>query len=205
MIENGSSSYIPEDAANFRLLSEQVTDMLSRHSPDGRYQYASPASRSLIGYEPEELIGKPVFELFHPDEMEHARVTHERIQRDPDAVTFTHRLRSKNGNYVWCECRIRAERDPETGEVVQLLAVARDISERKAEQEERERLIAELTHALEHNKVLRGLLAICARCKNIRDENGNWLQVETYIRNRSEADFSHSLCPQCAKLLYPDF
>jgi PAS domain S-box-containing protein len=204
MVNSGSNSFAPGDAENFRLLSEQVTDMLSRHTPDGVYQYASPASRMLIGYEPEELIGVPVFSLFHPDDLEAARLTHERIHRNPAPVTFTHRLRNKGGNYVWCECRLRAERHPESGEVVQIHAVARDISERKAEQEEREHLIEELKRALDSNKVLRGLLSICACCKNIRDDNGHWLQIETYIRNRSQADFSHSLCPECAKLLYPD-
>jgi PAS domain S-box-containing protein len=178
--------------------------MLSRHSPDGVYQYASAASRQLIGYEPEELIGRPVSDLFHPDELEIARRTHEQIHRDPSPVTFTHRLRSKAGTYVWCECRLRAERDPQSGEVLEIHAVARDITARKAEEEEREHLIVELKRALDSNKVLRGLLSICARCKNIRDEDGRWLQIESYIRSRSEADFSHSLCPDCAKLLYPD-
>jgi PAS domain S-box-containing protein len=204
MIDHGSHSVPPDEAENFRLLSEQVTDMLSRHTPDGVYRYASPASRTLIGYEPEELIGLPVFDLFHPDELEMARTTHERIHQYHAPVTFTHRLRSKSGRYVWCECRLRAERDPKSGAVVQIHAVARDISERKAEQEEREHLIQELKRALDSNKVLRGLLPICSSCKNIRDERGSWQQIETYIRNRSEADFTHSVCPECAKLLYPD-
>jgi PAS domain S-box-containing protein len=204
-MENGPSTFAQEDAENFRHFSEQVTDMLSRHSPDGVYRYASPASRTLIGYEPEELVGLPVFTLFHPDEIELARTTHEKVHQTATGVTFTHRLRSKSGSYVWCECRLRAERDPSSGEVVQIHAVARDISERKREQEEREQLIEELKRALDGNKVLRGLLPICASCKNIRDENGDWLQIESYIRNRSEADFTHSLCPDCAKLLYPDF
>jgi hypothetical protein len=49
------------------------------------------------------------------------------------------------------------------------------------------------------------LLPICAACKKIRNDKGAWEQIETYIRDHSEADFSHSICPDCAKKLYPDF
>jgi hypothetical protein len=54
-------------------------------------------------------------------------------------------------------------------------------------------------------KVLRGLLPICAHCKRIRDTKGNWIQIEVYVRDHSEADFTHSICPQCAKELDPKF
>ena len=53
-------------------------------------------------------------------------------------------------------------------------------------------------------KTLSGLLPICASCKKIRDDKGYWNQIEAYIRDRSEAEFSHSICPKCAKRLYPD-
>ena len=54
-------------------------------------------------------------------------------------------------------------------------------------------------------KYLEGLLAVCASCKKIRDEKGNWHQIESYIRERSEVEFSHSICPECAERLYPDY
>ena len=54
-------------------------------------------------------------------------------------------------------------------------------------------------------KYLEGLLPICASCKKIRDEKGSWHQIELYIRERSEAEFSHGICPECAKKLYPEF
>ena len=54
------------------------------------------------------------------------------------------------------------------------------------------------------NKALRGLLPICAHCKHIRDDDGYWHQVEAYVRDRSEAEFSHGICPKCMKELYPD-
>jgi CheY-like chemotaxis protein len=69
---------------------------------------------------------------------------------------------------------------------------------------EREKLIAELENALLQVKRLSGLLPICASCKKIRDEQGDWEQIEEYIATHSEADFSHSICPQCARRLYPE-
>ncbi|MBI2928672.1 MAG: hypothetical protein HYY24_23665 [Verrucomicrobia bacterium] len=69
--------------------------------------------------------------------------------------------------------------------------------ERRQASEERERLIEQLQEALANVKTLRGLLPICAQCKKIRDDNGYWNQVEVYLRNHSEATFTHGLCPEC--------
>ncbi len=62
----------------------------------------------------------------------------------------------------------------------------------------------ELQHAQSKIKILKGFLPICANCKKIRDDNGAWNQIESYIRDHSEAEFSHGICPVCAKELYPD-
>jgi PAS domain S-box-containing protein len=62
-----------------------------------------------------------------------------------------------------------------------------------------------LQDALARVKILSGLLPICANCKKIRDDKGYWNQIEAYIRDHSEADFSHSICPECAKNFYPEF
>ena len=68
---------------------------------------------------------------------------------------------------------------------------------------EKEKLISELQEALAKVKTLSGLLPICSSCKKIRDDKGYWNQIETYIRQHSEAEFTHSICPKCAKMLYP--
>lgn len=70
---------------------------------------------------------------------------------------------------------------------------------------ERHRLMSELKDALDQVKILRGMLPICAHCKKIRDDNGYWNQIESYIRDHSEAEFSHSICQECATTYYPDF
>ena len=74
----------------------------------------------------------------------------------------------------------------------------------RAEQEQR-KLILQLQESLARVKALSGLIPICASCKKIRDDKGYWNQLETYIRDRSEAEFSHGICPECSRKLYPDF
>ncbi len=63
---------------------------------------------------------------------------------------------------------------------------------------------AQLQKALDEVKILSGFLPICSSCKNIRDDKGYWNQIENYISKHSEAEFSHSICPECAKKIYPD-
>lgn len=75
---------------------------------------------------------------------------------------------------------------------------------RKQAEERREKAVAEREKALEDIKILRGFLPICASCKKIRDDQGYWNQIEDYIITHSEADFSHGMCPTCARELYPE-
>ena len=71
--------------------------------------------------------------------------------------------------------------------------------------DQREDLIAQLQNALREVKILRGFIPICASCKRVRDDEGYWEQIETYIRDRSEAEFSHGICPECMEKLYPEY
>jgi hypothetical protein len=78
------------------------------------------------------------------------------------------------------------------------------IYKRKHMEKEREKLIADLQDAIAKVNTLKGLLPICANCKKIRDDKGRWEQIESYISKHSEAELTHSICPGCAKKLYPD-
>ncbi len=80
-----------------------------------------------------------------------------------------------------------------------------EIKRRKKEEEKKKQLITELQQTLHEVKTLRGIIPICSFCKKIRDDKGYWSQVEVYVKKHSEADFSHSLCPECAKKHYPEF
>ena len=82
---------------------------------------------------------------------------------------------------------------------------SKSIAERKEADEEREKLIKELQEALKEIKALQGIIPICSFCKQIRDDKGYWQQVDHYISEHSEAQFSHSICPKCMKENYPQF
>jgi hypothetical protein len=81
----------------------------------------------------------------------------------------------------------------------------RDVTKRVQAEKEREELIADLEEALASIKTLRGLIPICVSCKKIRDDEGYWNQVEVYIAQHSEAEFTHGICPDCKRELYPGF
>lgn len=85
------------------------------------------------------------------------------------------------------------------------LVMLRDITVRTNALLEQKRTIQELTKALAEIKTLSGLLPICSACKKIRDDAGYWTQIEAYIKDHSDADFTHGICPDCAKKLYPDY
>jgi hypothetical protein len=93
----------------------------------------------------------------------------------------------------------------ETGNVTGMWGIATDITKRKKTEEALEEKCRRLQQALDEVRTLRGILPICAKCKNIRDDKGYWSQIESYIRDHSEAEFSHGICPACAKKLYPEF
>ena len=85
------------------------------------------------------------------------------------------------------------------------LLVLRDISKRRQMEEEQKKLISDLQAAYNKVKTLSGLLPICANCKKIRDDKGYWHTVEVYVRDHSNAEFSHGICPDCLTELYPEF
>ncbi len=78
------------------------------------------------------------------------------------------------------------------------------IAQKRAEAE-KDRLIKQLQEAMKEIKTLSGLIPICASCKKIRDDSGYWKQVEQYIEEHSQAEFSHGICPECAEKLYPEY
>lgn len=79
------------------------------------------------------------------------------------------------------------------------------IAERKKTEHEKELLITQLQTALKEVKTLSGLIPICSHCKSIRDDKGYWNKVEAYIHKSSGTEFSHGICPECAKIYYPDY
>ena len=157
-------------------------------------------TRQILGYEEGELKGKHFSTLFPlADESSKKDLADE---FNVFGTVFTQDFVRSDGSVCLLDLTATMVR---WGKGEAILAAFRDSSERRQMEEEREKLIRELKDALANVKTLSGLLPICSSCKKIRDDKGYWNQIESYIRDRSEAEFTHGICPKCAKKLYPDF
>ncbi len=188
-----------------------VPDIIYRLNNEGFITFISDSVRKY-GYQPEDIIGKSVFDIVHPEDKEKTVYRmNERRRGDRSTKSFEVRLLIKNQASVPFEIfSVSAEglypsKSVGSDTFLGTQGIARDISKRKKAEIERERLINELQKTISEVKILQGFLPICASCKKIRDDDGYWNQIETYIRDHSEAEFSHSICPGCAKKLYPEF
>jgi PAS domain S-box-containing protein len=187
-----------------------VPDIIYRLDPQGRLTFVSDSVKRY-GYQPQELLGTNVMKIVYPEDK--AKTVHrikEKRTGDRSTKSFETRLITKNQTAVSFEVFIISAEglySPEKfglGTFLGTQGIARDITARKRAEEEREKLHSKLQDAFDNIKTLKGLLPICANCKNIRDDEGYWNQIEVYIRDRSDAEFSHGICPDCAKKLYSD-
>jgi PAS domain S-box-containing protein len=116
-------------------------------------------------------------------------------------------------NRECCEVALlRAEQEPLFVRIEAVVSAGRrecraavlDVADRHRAEVEQERLVQELQTSLAQVKLLSGLLPICAHCKNIRNDEGYWKQIEAFISSHSEATFSHGICPECLHKFYPE-
>jgi PAS domain S-box-containing protein len=169
-------------------------------APDGTILDANPAACRMFERSWEELVAAGRAGLMDNSDPQMAVLLAER-QRTGRAHGEL-RARHRDGTLFPVEMSSVVFEDAEGHSRTCL--IIRDISDRQLAESERERLIRELQDALAKVKNLSGLLPICASCKKIGDEVGKWHALEIYIRNHTEADFSHGICPDCQKNLYPD-
>ena len=115
-------------------------------------------------------------------------------------------LRSRVRSEMGIEVIFGGEKHFINSDRIQILDLLFSTYENSLQQKrELERLNGELKEALDTIKTLHGIIPICSSCKKIRDDKGSWSQIEAYISKHSEAQFSHGICPECAKKLYPEF
>jgi len=121
-------------------------------------------------------------------------------------ILINRTLRSKVRSEMGIEVIFGGEKHFINSDRTQILDLLFSTYENSLQQKrELERLNEELKEALDTIKTLHGIIPICANCKKIRDDKGSWSQIEAYISEHSEAQFSHGICPECAKKLYPEF
>ncbi|HET6449037.1 MAG TPA: EAL domain-containing protein [Conexibacter sp.] len=115
-----------------RLLADNATDTILAFDADGRITYVSPASSELVGYAPEEIVGRQPREFVHPDDHHAVTSARARVAEEGGTITVTTRLRHRDGHYVWIEAGVRTVLDADTGAPIEGQAIIRDVSERVA-------------------------------------------------------------------------
>ena len=182
---------LAEKEERCRLIAEFAYDWEYWQDDTGNFVYVSPSCSNITGYKPEEFFADKniLKKIIHPEDWRkwenhaHAKLA------DGEVEPIEFRIVKKNGDLCWIHHVCRTVYNKE-GEKRGIRGSNRDITEKKTIQTEL--------------KVLRGFLSICASCKMIRDEQGNWIQIEKYIKDHAEVDFSHGICPDCARKLYPE-
>jgi PAS domain S-box-containing protein len=191
------------ELARLAAIVESSDDAIIGKDLDGSILSWNAAAQRLYGYAAEEVIGKPITMLQSAEALAETTRLLERVRKGEPIHHFETTRRTRDGRLLPVSLTLSPVRDS-SGAIVGVSTIGRDISETKKAEAERERLLADLKTALGNVKTLRGLLPICSSCKKIRDDKGDWTQIEFYIRDRSDASFTHGICPGCAERLYGD-
>ena len=165
---------------------------------------ANQAAARYMKIPVEKLAGKSMFELFGDKATEffrgNAAVMKDGMPKFGEKYSYINPM----GEERWIEMSKIPFYD-EKSTIDGIIIVAEDITTKETASKERESLIAELQEALTKIKTLKGLIPICSHCKKIRDDKGFWNKIETYISEHSDAEFSHGICPECMKEIYPEY
>lgn len=183
------------DVAAFTILERYASDFLSVHSADGRYTYASEGCKRILGWSPAELLGRSAYDFVHPEDIDAISANHERHLRE-NFSSITYRFRTPDGSFVWVETDASTFVG-DSGNAT-IVCVTRDVTETIRAREAEARLVAELRERVAQIEELSGLLPICAWCKSIRDDEGYWHRVDTYLTRHGGLSFTHGICPSCS-------
>jgi len=190
-----------ESEEHYRDLVEFSEYLISTHDLEGKILSVNQRVANLLGYEQSAIINRNIRDLLAPEVKGEFDQYLDTILKQGRASGVM-LLQTASGEKRLWEYNNSLGTEGATAQVVR--SMAHDITDLKRIEREREKLILDLQKALSEVKQLSGLFPICASCKKIRDDKGYWNQIEVYIRDRSEAEFSHGICPDCFKKLYPD-
>ena len=188
----------------FRNLAEMTSDWIWEVDGDGAYTYSNPVVEDLLGYRPDEIVGRTPFDFMPDADARRVKEIFQRALAAGETLNHVENLnRCKDGSIVTLETSAVPIVDA-GGRVVGYRGIDRDISDRKRAADRLQQESEDLKQRLAGGNRLRGILHICAGCKMVRDEKGVWNDIETYIETHSDAAFSHGICPACARKLYPE-
>ena len=171
---------------------EVSIDMLCFLDFNGYFRRLSPAWERTLGFTRAELMSRPFIEFVHPDDRERTLNQNAKVRGGGTALGFENRYMCRDGSFRWFRWNAAAD----SGNNV-IYSVARDITDAKLAETEREKLVVELQNALAEVESLREIIPICSYCRKIRDDQDYWLTVESYLLKHTNSRFSHSICPSC--------
>lgn len=168
---------------------------------DGHILEINEGFVNITGYPYDEVIGKTTIDLRLWENDEDRAAVVDELSRNNRVRDAEYQFKNKSGETI---IGLFSAEIIMINDSPWVLSVIIDITERKLAEREREKLYRELQVALSKVKKLSGMLPICSHCKKIRDDKGYWNKIEAYIQKHSDAEFSHGVCPECAKKYYPD-
>jgi PAS domain S-box-containing protein len=185
-----------EARARLAAIVESSGDAIISLSLEGLIVSWNVGAQNLLGHPIEDVVGRPFGFLFAPSRHEQVTALVSRINAGEGTKDFEGLLIDALGHEVPVTIGLSPIRNA-VGRIIGASMIARDIGDRKRQEERNQELIGELRDALTKLKTLSGLLPICAGCKRIRDDHGYWTQVELYVMAHSQAEFTHGICPDC--------
>ena len=187
---SASAATPPEDLQE-RFFALSI-DLLCFLDFKGYFKRLNPAWERALGFTREELMSRPFIEFVHPDDRERTLNKNRDVRAGDTALAFENRYLCKDGSYRWLRWNAAPDEAQST-----IYSVARDITDHKRLEEEREQLVKQLQTALAEVRTLQQILPICSYCSKIRDDKDYWQSVEGYISRHTDTRFSHSICPAC--------
>jgi PAS domain S-box-containing protein len=196
--------------ARFRALSTSSPIGIFQTDLNGNCLYANAQCMRLTGLSSEELMGGEWVKAIYPSDRLGVVQELSACAREGREFMMEFRVQTPEGIVRWV--RSRAAIIMAQDKAVGYVGTTEDITEQRSAEEQLRRFAAdveksnhELKEALANVKKLSGLLPICSGCKKIRDDKGYWNQIEFFIRDHSDASFSHGMCPECARQFFPGF
>lgn len=194
---------IPKTSLLLAAVVANSNDAITVQDIDGRILAWNLGAERIYGYSEAEALNMNILAIIPRNRQEEARAFLQRLKAGEVVESFESQRLTKDGKIIDVWLTVTRLSD-DSGKTTLIATTERDITEKKAAMLKMEQTIDALQKALAEVKTLRGFLPICASCKKIRDDNGYWNQIEAYIRDHSEVEFSHGICPDCAKKLYPE-
>ncbi len=186
------------ETARLAALVTSSDDAILSTTLEGKIETWNAGAEHLSAYRASEIMGQPLSMLVPEDRQEELAYMLELVKNGQHIQPIETVWTTKDNRVRYVSLTISPVVD-ERGMTVSASAIAQDITQQKQAEVERFRLLTELQDALANVKRLEGLLSVCASCKKIRDSQGQWVPIEIYISEHSDAVFSHGYCPICAQ------